>query len=253
MDELKGKTILIGKEAAKGQLGIAVVSGGKTKAAAGKPGSVPGSVSRCKPGEGTAHCKIDIDSAGRMTVTNLKPANVTYVNGLQVAVKRVNTFDKIMLGQDKYPLDLSLVLRTAMQLIAPNAYSIRHLGQVWSEYEDRMEAIQRRQQRISKWRMLPLMIGSFSSITAAICGAMLLGNTSLYITIPIAVLSFVIYFVTFIRKDTSIDDRKKATGKLYDEYVCPNPNCRHFMGMIPYKILKQNKKCNYCGCTFTDK
>ncbi|MCD8305976.1 MAG: FHA domain-containing protein [Prevotella sp.] len=257
IDSLKGTAILIGKEAAKSQLGIVVTANGKKMVAvAGSPGSVPNSVSRCKPAEDVAHCKIDISEGGKMTITNLKSANATFVNGLEVDKKTINPTDKIMLGKDRYCLDLNLVLTTAVRLVAssaPKQYSIKHLERVWNEYEKRTEAIQRRQQRMNKWRMLPLMIGSLSSITAAVCGAMSLGNISLYITIPIAVLSFVIYFVTFIRKDTSIDDRKKATKDLYKKYVCPNPDCRHFMGMIPYEILRQNKKCNYCGCTFTEK
>ena len=71
MEQLKGKTILIGKEPSQGRLLVALPGSGKS-AAIGLPGSVPASVSRCRPAEGIAHAKISIDQSGNIILTNLK-------------------------------------------------------------------------------------------------------------------------------------------------------------------------------------
>ncbi len=256
MDRLKGCTILIGREHAQGRLLVALSGSDKT-AIVGAAGSVSGSVSRCKPAENTAHCKIEIDSSGTMVLTNLKPQNVTYIDGVQVESKRITDSSSILLGQDKYVLDLPLLLNTAIKLAAEakaasssNEYSISHLEDVWNEYEGAMEAIQRRQQLLGRRRLLPIMIGSASGLIALVCATIKI--SSLYITLPITAISFIIYLIIYLKKDTSIEDRKEATDCLYDNYVCPNPHCNHFMGNQPYRILRQNKKCPYCGCKFTE-
>ena len=62
MDRLKGKTIFIGKEPGQGRLMLAIKDGGQIKATTlGQTNSVPNCVSRCKPAEDIAHCKIDFD------------------------------------------------------------------------------------------------------------------------------------------------------------------------------------------------
>ena len=33
-------------------------------------------------------------------------------------------------------------------------------------------------------------------------------------------------------------------------YVCPNPECRHFLGYQPYKLILQHKKCPWCKSKF---
>ncbi len=257
MEHLKGKTVLVGKDGQTRGLCVAVAGDARMVAvAAGTQNSVPDSVSRCRPNVGSGHCKIDVDKDGKLTITNLKAANTTIVNGAEVVSKRIDSDDVVLLGKDRYRLDIALVLHTARRLVASQTapeYSIKHLESVWLEYEEAVNVIQRRQQRMMKRRMLPLMTGSASGIVAAICAATSMSGLSLYITIPVAALSFAIYLVTFLAKDTSADDRKRAVDRLIDRYVCPNPDCRHFMGMQPYKVVRQDKKCRYCGCTLTEK
>ena len=90
IENLKGKTILVGKEPGNGRLFVSVKINGQPKTAAiGEMNSVPNSVSRCKPAENTAHCKIEVDATGNLIVTNLKPQNVTYVNGAEIVSKKV--------------------------------------------------------------------------------------------------------------------------------------------------------------------
>ena len=112
MERLKGKTILIGKEPGQGRLLVAIQGNGKS-AAIGAPGSVPACVSRCKPSEGVAHAKITVDQTGNMTITNMKPQNVTFVNGSEIASKRVSSSNTVELGKDRFSINLPVVIETA--------------------------------------------------------------------------------------------------------------------------------------------
>lgn len=93
MERLKGKTILVGKEPGQGRLLVAVLETGKA-AAIGSPGCVPNSVSRCKPADGVAHVKITIDQSENMVLTNMKPQNVTFINGTEIVSKHVTATNK---------------------------------------------------------------------------------------------------------------------------------------------------------------
>lgn len=71
VENLKGSTILIGRESDNGRLLVSLMINGTAKTAAmGSAGSVPNCVSRCKPAEGVGHCKIVIDGGGNMTIVN---------------------------------------------------------------------------------------------------------------------------------------------------------------------------------------
>ncbi|MCD8302230.1 MAG: FHA domain-containing protein [Prevotellaceae bacterium] len=262
MQRLRGKTILIGREAEQSRLCVVLLSGGQRKMAlVGAPASVPASVSHYNPADQSAHCKIEVDQSGTMQLTNLKSQNVTYVDGMEVESKRISDTSSVTLGSGKYVLDLDLVLHTAIKMVdgmaaqpakpSQQLYSIAHLEKVWNDYDDALETIQRRQQQMAKRRLLPIIIGSASSLLSAVCA--LVSTSALYVTIPIAAISFVIYIFLYFQKDTSIADRKAAVDAFTENYVCPNDSCRHFMGNQPYKVLRQNKKCPYCGCLFTDK
>lgn len=268
MDRLKGKTILIGKEPGQGRLLVAV-SGGK---AAAIPGNVPNSVSRCKVAEGVGHAKITVDQNGNMTLTNMKAQNVTYVNGSEIASKRITPSNTIELGKDRFNINLPVVIDTAKKLssilggnsgqggnngqgeIGGKKYNISHLKRVWDTYEKEMDRIAQQQQETGKKRMLPIMVGSLSGVASPILATLVAVNT-LYITVPVAAISFGLYFVNYRKKDTSYEERKEATERFTDEYVCPNPDCNKFFGTISYKLLKKqySMQCPYCKSEFVEK
>ena len=143
MERLKGKTILIGKEPGQGRLLVAIQGNGKS-AAIGAPGSVPACVSRCKPSEGVAHAKITVDQTGNMTITNMKPQNVTFVNGSEIASKRVSSSNTVELGKDRFSINLPVVIETAKKIVTvvgpqppqpptnpTKKFNISHLKRVW--------------------------------------------------------------------------------------------------------------------------
>lgn len=264
MENLAGKTILIGKEPGQGRLLVALSEGGQQRKtmAIGLPGSVPSSVSRCVPNEGIGHCKIDIDLSGNIQITNLKPLNVTMVDGMEIVTKRVTKASHVTLGKDRFPIDLGSVLAAAEKIIKVTGgevkpeFSIRHLEAVWNAYHSQIIGIKKRQHRIGLWRSLPILF----TVGSTAVGGVLTHFMPELSWIPILTgcmfgtgVVLMVYGFYLSSTDKSIEKTEAVTDEFQSKYVCPNPQCCHFMGMQPYKILRQNKKCPYCGCHLTEK
>lgn len=258
MDRLKNKTILIGKDPNQSRLLVSVKVNGQTKTAAiGDVGNVPNSVSRNQPTENIAHCALSVDNNGSLKIMNLKPQNVTFVNGSEIMSKKISSDAKVALGKDRYPLPVGIVVETAKRLVGNvpppplPPVQINHLEKIWDDYEKTNENIAIQIQERGRKRMLPMVVGSASGLFAPLL-ASVFSTSTLYVTAPISIISFIIYFKIYNEKDTSINDKKTAQDKLIDNYICPNDKCRHFLGYQPYKIIRQNKKCPYCGCSWMD-
>lgn len=260
MDEiLKGKTILIGKEPGQGRLLVHVKGVGQT-AAIGLPGCVPSCVSRCKPSEEIAHAQIVVDADGNFVLTNMKPQNVTFVNGSEIASKRITPATTVELGRDRFTVSVPKILETAQKIlvsgnsvggVSPLKFNISHLRGVWDRYEQEIDRIVDEQRDIARKRMLPIMVGSLSGVACPILAAVV-GVETFYVTIPVAAISFALYFINYRKKDTSYEERKAATESLIDEYICPN--CKKFVGNISYKLLKKqySMHCPNCKCDFEE-
>lgn len=261
IDNLKGKTILVGKEPGNGRLFVSVKINGQPKTAAiGEMNSVPNSVSRCKPAENTAHCKIEVDNSGNLVVTNLKPQNVTYVNRAEIVSKRVRPDGNIELGKDRYSVSVGTIIETASKIVVsvcppppPPAeeYSIKHLKKVWGEYNGKMRAIKIRQKNIGLLSGIPMAFSMLGGLIAGVAPeireyALILTGIALFIML-----------IGFYKKftDKSIEETEQITEEFQRKYVCPNKKkpCNHFLGNVPYNILRQNTKCPYCGCGFNEK
>lgn len=250
---LRNKTILIGKEPNNGRLLISMKVNGQLKnTVIGSINSVPNCVSRCKPNEDVAHCKIEVLNDGTMILTNLKPQNSTFVNGSEINSKRININNHVTLGKDMYPINIASVLNVAIKLLGgsppppPPPKSIRHLEAIWKEYCNDIKAIKLAQQNRAKHRLLPIMISSVLGVVSTVL-SIFLGNKSLIISIPIALIPLLIYIKLFQEKDTSVEDQEKADEKLEQRYRCPHEDCYCYLGKKPYITLAQQKKCNFCG------
>ena len=244
MDNLKGKTILIGKEPGQGRLLVAIQETGKC-CAIGAPGSVPACVSRCKPAEGSAHAKIAVGYDGCLTLTNMKAQNVTFVNGSEIASKRISLSNSVELGKDHYSINVPAIIEAAKKIAAlsetpkpqPNpqpSVDISHLRSVYENYETEMDRIVLAQQELGKKRMLPIMVSSASGILSGL-GA-LISLSSLWVTLPVTGIVSLLYFRNYNSKDTSYEDRKNANSEFQHNYVCPS--CGHFFGSLGYDLLK---------------
>lgn len=258
MDRLKGKTILLGKEPAQGRLLVAIV-GGKT-AAIGSPNTVPNSVSRCKVAEGVAHAKITVDQNGNMILTNMKPQNVTFVNGAGIVSKRIDQNNTVELGKDHYAVNVQMVLEVAKRLVGvlppppQTPLDISHLEHIWNEYHDKILERQRKQKKLGIIASCSMFFTIGGSAIAAIANKLQWGKADDYLWI-LPVIGFIVFFISiYLRiKDTSIEDTDMAQNELQQKYILPC--CNHFCGSIPYELLKnqlfkpaENKmKCPKCG------
>lgn len=248
--DLRNKTILVGRDADSGRLLISIkINGQPRNATIGNINSVPNCVSRCKPYEEVAHCKIDVLNDDTMLLTNIKPENFTFVNGSDITSKRININSHISLGKDMYPMNIGNVITAANKLLGeipppPSEKSIRHLEAIWKEYNDDIKKIKLVQQNRAKQRLIPIMISSVLGVVSTVL-SLILGTRSLMISIPISLIPLFIYIKLFQEKDTSIEDQEKAEEKLEQRYRCPLCNC--YLGKVPYITLAQHKKCNFCG------
>lgn len=253
MEKLKDMAILVGKEPGSGRLLVWARRGGLSgEAAVGGAGSVPACVSRCLPARGAAHCRIDIDGEGRMTLANLKPGNVTYVDGLEVASRRVVPGSVVELGAGRYALDLPAVLDAAGRIAAafpapPAEYSLAPLRKVWEEYDRRVKAVRKRQRAVGLWSGVPVALSMLGGFLTGVAGD---GMRPYMLAFTGAALVVLVVGLYLRFTDKSAEEIEKLTEKFQDEYACPNPDCRHFMGHQPYNVLKQNKSCPYCRCKY---
>lgn len=263
LDILQGKTILIGREPVNARLWVSVEVNGKSKVAAiGAMNSVPNSVSRCLPAENTAHCKIGISAVGNITVTNLKPDNFTYVNDMEIISKTVKPDGMLGLGKDRFPVSVNTVVEVAAKLIGADVagsgrnggdkkmektYSICHLEKVWNEYDTARTGEQLAE---TKRNSIQRLVGIFSS-----CGIFFMAIENMgalrFVLTGISVLISIIFFVRGLNPSNSLLLRlKELDADFRKKYVCPNEDCQHFVGNIPYDVLRTNKKCPYCGCHY---
>lgn len=264
MERLKGKTILIGKEPGQGRLLVAIAGNGKS-AAIGAPGSVPACVSRCKPAEGIAHAKITIDQSGNMVIANVKSQNVTYVNGVEIASKRVSPTNTVELGKERYHVNLPAIIEVAKKIVVlattpqpgphpkpspepVKRYNIAHLERVWDDLQAQRKAIQAKQKQINLVRSgcglftlcaMPCIF-MFGPIGYVLTGIGIVGN---------------LYSFVGLKNDNTSDILDQMNEDFQDRYVCPNPDCNKFLGNISYKLLKKqySMHCPYCKSEFVEK
>ncbi len=247
MKNLKNKSVYIGRHPEKPCLTAAIEIDGKMKQLVIDSNVViPNSVSRCNAAQRVAHCRVDIDANGELTIHNLKDANVTYVDGVAVISKHITAQSKVGLGKDCFAIDVNSILTSIKSALG---VSLTPLKSVWDEYKAELDRIAKRQQELNRRRMLPMLIGVGSGLLSGILGAVASDSkVSLIITLPIMIVSFVICFKNYRIKDTSMEDREKAAEKFEQNYICPA--CKKHVGNIKYNLLIQRDKCPQCGTKF---
>ena len=236
--------LIIGRESSSPQsIGgrLHIVSSSKTDYFIGSEGSVPKTVSR-------QHCKITIKTDGSMLLVNLKPTNITFINGIAAVQKSIAKSDLIELGSDRYKLELKALLDIVDSEI-PKAYSITHLKAVWEKYDQAKTEIQVQRDKSAAIQsvtgilsMASIACGFIPSIPIAVRGF-------LY---AIAIVLAVVFFVYRIKHAGEfVHQLKELDEQFHKDYVCPNPECQRFLGNIPYDdLVKQTKSCFVCKAVY---
>ena len=248
MKALKGKTIYIGREPKDNTLGVAVkINGALQASSVGAPQSVPSTVSRLVADQGVAHCKIDVDSEGRMLLTNMKLQNVTSVDGQPVQAKRITPTSRVELGPGHHSLPLNKVIEAASKIVGISEVDVSHLEEVWNNYHTAIFNIKKRQKQLGLLRGLIPMFTIGGGVLASVLSTS--DNAKMYSMIATGVALVVLVAINFLAfKDKSLEQTEQLTDQLQDTYVCPA--CGNFMGNQPWKLLAKRTKCPHCGVKF---
>lgn len=243
---------VIGKEEGLHRLLVKI---GTKAFAIGSPQSVPNSVSR-------THCCLSVDFSDdqnrkvtQIKIQNLKSQNITYVDGLEVEAKVIKENSHVQLGYERYNMDLPQIVAGMKKFLPaappppPETYSIYPLKAIWKDYDTTRMELQLNEQKKNNLRSLGGILGGVGMLFLVIPGL----GAMRYVATGLSVLIGIIFFVRGLNTSSSL------TVKLHDldedfrkRYVCPNPQCRHFLGQVPYDVLRQNKGCSYCKCQYKE-
>ena len=131
----------------------------------------------------------------------------------------------------------------------PETFSLLKLKAVWEEYDSAKMELQLAEQKKNNFRGLGGILSGAGILFMFIPSLGIIR----YIATGLSVLIGIVFFIRGMNTDSSL------TVKLHDldeefrkRYVCPNPECRHFLGQIPYDVLRQNKGCSYCKCRYKE-
>lgn len=220
----------------------------------GQAGCVPASVSR-------KHCKIVVNG-NNITIENIKPQNITFVDGNQVFSKAISATSKVQLGAEKVTIPLQQILQLATGKPATAAgagkpaqeaptFSLRPLKNVWEKYHDEMlqidkETAEKRKDEKKKNNMRG-MLSPLGMLFGFIPGI----GWFRFVIIGASLLLALYFFL--LDEDDEIDAVKKdeLKEKYIKIYKCPNPKCGKPFGYKPYSEIEYNPSCPACKCKYT--
>ena len=224
--------ITYGREETSGKLRLK--ASGKQRLE-GEEKSVPKSVSR-------EHVMISICDDSSVVLKNLNIENDTFVNGTAVEQKKLKKGDVIELGSDHYRLEWKVI-----EPFIPVFIDISPLRAVWEAYQEEKMRYQIQERRFNVIKSITSLITPLAIIMSFVN----IGNLGMVLRVLLYGLLFCssLFFQVKSWKDAErmLKKYQELDKRFKRQYICPNPNCRHFMGSQDYEILSQNKKCPYCG------
>lgn len=213
----------------------------------GLAGNVPASVSR-------KHCKIIING-NSMSIENLKPQNVTFVDDNQVFSKAITAASKIQLGNERCTIPLQQIVQLATGKSASAAqtpskkeaptFSLRPMKAVWDEYDRRKLEIQDAAVKKANQQRLQ----SIATMGGSLCCVML-GPVG-YVLTALGLCAAVYFFIQGNKQDSTQRQLHDLDEEFATKYKCPNPACGKPFGSVPYRQIEFNKQCFACGCKYT--
>lgn len=189
------------------------------------------------------HCELTIDDAGRMSIRNIKPQNVTFVNGRPIENKGITESDIITLSSSQYRLNLGAILALVRKSV-PKVVDIRPLKRVWDDYD---AFILEHQVSTQRFYALASTTGLFT-MGAVIISFILDVNPMWRILMYIAAGILIVSTAIKRYNDSNWPLLKKQKDlELHKHYVCPN--CHQYLAK-PYDLLLQGNCCPYCKAKF---
>lgn len=245
MKSLVDKTIYIGREPnSNRRLQLSLELDGQVKSTfLGNAGSVPNTVSRCRPSEKRAHCTIVVDSQERVHVINGSEDNKTYINGNSIRTKLIGDIKGItlLLGEDKYEVSLQEVIEKASQIVGVVVgVDISHLEKVYEDYHAAIRRIDKNRLLKNNMKGLYMPIILVGGIVCAALGISRDNKVVYFIAAAVLVIGWILTFI-----DNSQKKKDELTLRFQKDYVCPK--CKCILQNYSYSVLKQNyKNCPFC-------
>ena len=223
--------ILIGRE--NTNLRRLQLSVGEVVKLYGETGSVPKSVSR-------RHCKL-IVSGERYMIESLIDGNSVYVNGKEVVSKYLKKGDKVQLGEDHYEFDWEVIMDLCLNAL--NGYSLSHLKLIWERYDKEKLNMQINTSRFNAISSIPMILSFGSGALSAMPS--LAGSASVFRIIA-GVLLVLFVIIRIVNSSKLPLKQRELEQWFHQNYVCPNPKCRRFLGNQPFEDLVKNVGCPNC-------
>lgn len=227
--------IIIGREEGAEKPRLCLKSGEKT-VFIGAPGSVSRKVSR-------KHCCLKLDNEGNVvSITDLTQDNFLFVNSRECKSKSgLKVTDTVELGPDRYPLDLSAVVRLFSGNAPKDATGLRA---VYEKYQKDLMEVQVRQGKFNALSSLPMLFSMASGILAAYV------EEARYIGIALAIVFIVGFAILRYKMASSAPrQRKELDDKFHRDYACPS--CGQFLGSLRPDDLAKRGCCPYCKAKLT--
>lgn len=222
-------TLVIGRDVATSRLKVTTSKG---SVLLDNPGSVPQTVSR-------QHCQIDINDDGTYSITNLKPQNVTFVNGVAIQSAEIAYGDRLELGPNHYRVPLEKIIPKPRKVI-----DIKPLEKIWDEYDEA-----KTQMAIDERKFNAIRSGtSIVTMGAIVCSAILHDRWYYFVLYGVAIALSVAFFIKAYKNSSEmVIRRKKLDEDFKHHYKCPS--CGRSFN-YDYDTLSSYGSCPFCKAKF---
>lgn len=187
------------------------------------------------------HARLIRDAEGYWLLEDLDSSNGTFVNGAQIAKKRVTLADKIQFGNAQEVTIPEL-------LKSKNIYSNEFLAlkKVYEDYTKAKVKIQSSNQfKTRLFQSLPFALPGVVGMIIGYAGQG--GHQWMMVCLMLAVLAPVVGIYMGARQSAKIPKQLQDLSNQFKiDYVCPK--CGTFLGEIPWESLKNKKHCPVSGC-----
>lgn len=229
--------MIIGRDGKTSQLNVAV---GQKIYRFFPADSVPADVSR-------QHCLVSTVGGGKYKIRNIKAANVTYVNGIEIEEGNVTDSDRIELGRGRYLIDLSYILgKIAPQQKPQKEVDITPLQKIWDDYNNQDVQLQKHQKNIGLLASIPIGFSMLGGLVYSLSETL---RPYAFVFTAIA-LAIMVYGFYKRYADNTIERRQQLKMDFQQKYVCPNPECSRFLGNTSYVSLQSKGSCPYCKAKY---
>ena len=200
------------------------------------------------------HARLIIEDNYSIILEDCNSKNGTFVDLHKIIRKRVALDTTIRLG-GKTTIKVSQLLPPALLEILKDKENekIRQdflkLEPLWNTYLQKKTEIEKRKNKGSFINRLPVYITLLSGIIMACF------RGKIYAMIAVPTISFIVSSIV-TRYIDKCNERKRNLAslelieldkQLREVYLCPNPRCKAFLGVMPFSSLKQTGHCFRCN------